>query len=141
MQIRALRVQLRLSGQEVSSRWATDSSSGVALLASSSPGTCCRGAGEQGRLHRLAGISIKPLQIQLGKASGQPAGPGFICPSCLLPASHRGLLTCSTRAPCPLSPLGAERGRRLEVRRAKCPSLPSHDPFLSSQGFFYASSL
>lgn len=68
MQIRALRVQLRLSGQEVSSRWATDSSSGVALLASSSPGTCCHGAGEQGRLHRLAGISIKPLQTQLGKA-------------------------------------------------------------------------
>lgn len=133
MQIRALRVQLQLSGQEVSSRWATESSSGVALQTPA--------AGEQGRLHRLAGISTKPLQTQLGKASGQPAGPGFICPSCLLPASHRGLLTCSTRAPCPLSPLGAEQGRRLEVRRAKCPSLPSHDPFLSSQGFFYASSL
>lgn len=141
MQICALRAQLRLSGQEVSSRRAAQSSSGVALLASSSPSTCWRGAGEQDRLHWLAGISIKALQTHLGKVAGQPAGPGFICLSCLLPASHRGLLVCSTRAPCPLSSLEAERGRRLELRCAKCPSLPSRDPFLSSQRFFYASSL
>lgn len=71
MQIRALRVQLRLSGQEVSSRWATESSSGVALQTPAAVGLASRAGciglqGYQLNHSKLSWVRLEANQQGLG---------------------------------------------------------------------------